>query len=106
VHSEAVPAARITSAVAGVSEKAAQSGGAQERLPTGGTARGRHTLWDTASAVNLHLGRNLVRDDLGSTWWGTWETQTGVLMVDYNGVLEGGQQVGGGAAAVQRHGVT
>ena len=37
---------------------------------------------------NLHLERNLVRDDLGSTWWDTWETQTGVLMVDYNGLLK------------------
>ena len=60
----AVPASRTAPAIAGISERAAQSGGAQERVATGG-AGGDATPYGVQHLLSTYVwDADLVRDDL------------------------------------------
>ena len=79
---------------------AAQSGGTQERLATGGAGGGRHPLWGAAPAVHpcLRRGRlyrwdaDLVRDDLRDYVVEHLGDVHGVLVVDETGFLKKGEK--------------
>ena len=68
---------RTTSTIAGLSERAAQSGGAQERVALAEQA-GDATPYGVQHLLSTYIwDADLVRDDLRTTWWSTWATPTG-----------------------------
>ena len=104
MHRRAVPATGAAPSGPGISAGTAQSGGAQERLATGGAAlrhgSGRDATPDGVQRLlyNYRWDADLVRDDLGDYVVEHLGCADGVVVVDETGFLKKGDK----SAGVQR----